>query len=113
MTHVEHVPAGNVVVAHKVDAAAWGLFFIWVGVALIAGLGWGIGLLGIGVIALGAQVVRKALGLGVEGFWIVAGVLFLLGGVWDLLGIRFSLVPLVLIAAGIALFLSAMRKVRA
>lgn len=46
MTHVEHVPAGNpLIVAHRLDAVAWGLFFVWVGIALIAGFGWGLGLL--------------------------------------------------------------------
>jgi hypothetical protein len=46
MTHVEHVRAGNtLIVAHKLDAAAWGLFFVWAGVALIADVGWGLGLL--------------------------------------------------------------------
>ena len=37
MTHVEHVPAPSApIVAHKLDAAAWGVFFVWVGIALIA-----------------------------------------------------------------------------
>lgn len=114
MTHVEHVPAGNPsMVAHKLDAAAWGLFFVWAGVALIADIGWGVGLLGVGVITLGAQVARKSFGLAAEGFWIVVGLLFALGGVWELLGVQFSLVPIVLIAAGAALLLSTMRRVNA
>jgi hypothetical protein len=37
------------------------------------------------------------------------GFLFVLGGVWELLSIQFSLVPIVLIVAGAALLLSALR----
>ncbi len=113
MTHVEHLPTSNThIVAHRLDAAAWGLFFVWVGIALIANIGWGLGLLGVGVIALGGQLARKNFGLAVEGFWVVVGLLFVLGGVWELLSIQFSLVPLVLIVAGAALLLSAMRGVK-
>jgi hypothetical protein len=110
MTHVEHVPGANtLVVAHKLDAAAWGLFFVWVGVALIANLGWGLGLVGVGVITLGGQLARRYFGLALERFWLVVGFLFVLGGVWELLSIQFSLVPIVLIVAGAALLLSALR----
>jgi hypothetical protein len=111
MTHIEHVPAGNtLVVAHKLDAVAWGLFFVWVGIALIANIGWGLGLLGVGVITLGGQVARKYFGLAVERFWLVVALFFVLGGVWELLGLQFSLVPIMLIVAGMALLFSAMRR---
>jgi hypothetical protein len=112
MTHVERVP-DTLVVTHKLDAAAWGLFFVWVGVALLANIGWGLGFLGVGVITLGGQLARKYFNLGVEGFWVVVGLLFVLGGVWEFLGIQFSLVPLVLIVAGVALLLSAMPRLSA
>jgi len=46
MTHVQHVPVTTPATVHKLDAAAWGVFFLWVGIALVAGLGWGVGLLG-------------------------------------------------------------------
>ena len=114
MTHVEHIPAANtLVVAHKLDAAAWGLFFVWVGVALIANIGWGLGLLGVGVITLGGQLARKYFSLTIERFWVVVGFLFALGGVWELLGLQFSLVPILLIVAGVALLVSAVRKLNA
>lgn len=114
MTHVEHIPAGSTLtVAHRLDAAAWGLFFIWVGVALVTNVGWGAGLLGVGVITLGVQVARRYFGLAAEGFWIVVGLLFVLGGLWELLGVQFSLAPIVSIVAGIALLLSAMRRLKA
>ncbi|HKF02154.1 MAG TPA: hypothetical protein VKB49_07555 [Candidatus Sulfotelmatobacter sp.] len=41
-----------------------------------------------------------------ETFGAVCGVLFVLGGVWELLGVRISMVPVVCIAAGLALLLS-------
>ena len=114
MTHVEHLPASNAqVVAHRLDAAGWGLFFVWVGIALMADIGWGIGLLGVGVITLGGQIARRSFGLALEGFWVVVGLLFLLGGIWELLGVPFGLVPLLLMVAGVALLFSAMRRVKA
>ncbi len=110
MTRVEHIPAANtLVVAHKLEAAAWGLFFVWVGVALIANIGWGVGLLGVGVIALVAQVARRSFGLAVERFWVVVGLLFVLGGLWELLGLQLNLVPVLLILAGVALLSLALR----
>ena len=111
MTHAVHVPARDtLVIAQKLDAAAWGLFFVWVGIALIANVGWGLGLLGVGVITLGGQALRKNFGLGAQGFWVVVGLLFVLSGAWELLAVRVSLVPIVLIVAGVALLLSALRK---
>jgi len=41
-------------VSHKkLDAAGWGLFFIWTGIALFTNVGWGAGLLGVGIIVIG------------------------------------------------------------
>jgi hypothetical protein len=114
MTHVERAPAPNtVIVAHKVDAVAWGLFFVWVGVAVIANFGWGVGLLGVGIITLGEQVARKYCSLAVERFWVLVGLLFVLGGVWELVGLQFSLLPIMAIVAGLALLLSAVRRTNA
>ena len=93
--------------AQRLEALAWGLFFIWVGIALLANIGWGIALLGIGVLILGGQVARKYLGLGFEAFWILAGIFFTMSGVWVLVDIRISLIPFFSIVAGVALLLSA------
>ncbi len=90
----------------KLDAAGWGLFFIWVGIALVAHVGWGAGLLGVGIITLGAQVTRKYFGLKLEGFWVVAGFLFVLGGVWKLFNVPLDLMPILCIGAGVALLVS-------
>ena len=54
--------------AKKLDAAGWGLFFVWVGIALLADFHIGVGLLGIGIITLGGQAARKFLNLRLEWF---------------------------------------------
>jgi hypothetical protein len=90
----------------KLDTAGWGLFFIWIGIALFAHIGWGVGLLGVGIIILGAQVTRKYFGLKLEGFGVAVGFFFLLGGVWELLNVQFGLLPILCIAVGIALLIS-------
>jgi hypothetical protein len=94
--------------AHKLDVFAWSFFFIWVGIALLSNLGWGVGLLGVGIIILAKQATRRYMALGLETFGVVCGALFVLGGVWELLSVRISLVPVVCIAAGVALLLSAL-----
>ena len=99
---------GGEVTAQKLDAVAWGLFFIWVGIAFLANLGWGIGLLGVGVLTLGMQAARKSMALALETFWVVVGLLFVLGGVWELLSVRVSLIPIICILAGVALLVSAL-----
>lgn len=92
----------------RLEAAGWGAFFLWVGVALLIDVGWGAGLLGVGIITLATQVARRYAGLEVEGFWLVVGGLFALGGVWELTGTTLSLVPVLLIVAGLVLLVSAL-----
>ncbi len=90
----------------KLDAAGWGLFFIWVGIALVAHVGWGAGRLGVGIIILGAQLTRNYFGLKLEGFWVVAGSFFVLGGVWKLFNVPYDLMPILCIVAGVFLLVS-------
>ena len=92
----------------RLDAAAWGLFFLWVGIAFVTNLSWGIGLLGVGIIVLGGEAGRKYMGLALETFWVIVGVLFVMGGIWELLSVRGSMVPIVCIVAGVLLLLSAL-----
>ena len=88
----------------KYDAAGWALFFIWVGIAWLAGFSLGVGLLGVAAITLGMQAIRKASGVPVEGFWVLVGIGFAVAGLWQWLDIQLQLAPLVLIGAGIAIF---------
>jgi hypothetical protein len=94
--------------AHRLDSIGWGLFFIWIGIALLANLGWGVGLVGVGIIMLGRQAARRFAALEIEGFWILVGALFVLGGVWEILSIRVGLIPILCIGAGVALLASAL-----
>lgn len=95
---MEHHDRGS-----KLDTIGWSLFFIWVGIAWIAELGTGIGLLGAAAITLGAQLARRIKGLNMEGFWVVVGAAFGLGGLWEIFDVQTPLAPLVLIILGIAL----------
>ncbi len=70
--------------SRRLDAVGWGLFFIWMGIALLTHVGWGVGLLGVGIITLGCQAARRHYILKLEGFWVVVGLFFFFGGFWDL-----------------------------
>jgi len=85
------------------DTIGWALFFIWVGVAWLMELGFGYGLLGVGVLTLGMQAARWVFGVKVEAFWVVIGVGFFAGGFWELWNIATPLIPIILIAVGIGL----------
>jgi hypothetical protein len=104
------VPAKKRGIGKQLDAAGWGLFFIWVGVALLLDLSWGVGLLGVAIITLLGQAARKYYGLSLEWFWLVVGLLFLLGGLWELYQVEIDLVPILLIIAGAALLISIFRR---
>lgn len=93
----------------QLSAVSWGVLFIWVGVATLLNVGWAYGLIGVGVIILGSQVVHLVVGeFRIDWFSTVVGLVFLLGGIWTLFGIQVSLVPILIIAAGIVLLLSAL-----
>jgi hypothetical protein len=94
----------------RLDAAGWGLFIIWVGVSLLMDFDWGVGLIGVAAIILLGQTARRYFGLRLEKFWVAVGVLFFLGGTWELFQVQVGLVPLLLIVAGGALLLSLFRR---
>jgi hypothetical protein len=94
----------------KLDAGGWGLFFVWVGIAMFANVGWGVGLVGVGVVTLGAQVARKVLGITLDFFALAVGTAFVVGGIWSILDVTIELVPILCIAAGLALLSSALGR---
>ena len=96
------------VAAQKLEGIAWGLFFIWIGIAFLLHLDWGVGLLGVGVLMIGKQIARKFMTLPMETFWIGVGILFILCGIWGVLNVSVSLIPIVCIVAGVALAVSAL-----
>ncbi|MDH3546960.1 MAG: hypothetical protein OEN22_07655 [Gammaproteobacteria bacterium] len=87
------------------DVLGWSLFFIWIGVAWLMGLGLGYGLLGVGIITLGMQVARYFYDVKVEWFWVLVGLAFLIAAFWELWSVAVPLAPIVLIAAGVGLLL--------
>lgn len=102
---------------HKIDAVGWGIFLIWIGVAFLADMSWGAGLIGVGVIVLGGQAARKFFQLPVEWYSLALGGIFTVWGVMESLRLQFGggelsggLLPVLFIVAGIALVVSALRR---
>ncbi|UCG78601.1 MAG: hypothetical protein JSV21_01835 [Nitrospirota bacterium] len=91
--------------AEKIKTIGWGAFFIWLGIAFLLNVPLGVKLIGVGVVALGVQVARKAYNLILEGFWIGIGVIFLAAGIWELMDISLPLLPLILLAVGVIFIL--------
>jgi hypothetical protein len=86
----------------RIDAAAWALFFIWVGSSILANVSWGWFLTGIGVIVLAAQVgVSRIPGEKLDSPWLICGGVFLVAGIWEILGLKWPLAPLLLILLGV------------
>jgi hypothetical protein len=105
--------------ARKLDGIGWGLFFIWAGIALLANIGWGLGLLGIGIIALGVQAARRYFDLPIDQFGLVTGILFVVAGLWELLNLGLGeaaipggFIPILSIALGVVLVVSAWLRKR-
>ncbi|MDH3750104.1 MAG: hypothetical protein OEU40_05865, partial [Gammaproteobacteria bacterium] len=73
--------------------------------AWLMDVGLGYGLLGVGFLTLAMQLVRYFADVKVEGFWIVVGIAFVIGAFWELWSVAIPLVPVVLIAVGVALLL--------
>ena len=86
--------------ARKLDGAALGLLFIWVAIAMVAELGWGVGLLGVGIIILAKETLRLFRGIKIEGFWLVIGILFVVRGIATIMDKELPLVPILLAIAG-------------
>jgi hypothetical protein len=97
-------------IARRIDGAGWGLFLLWVSVSLLLDVGWGIALLGVGILTLVMQVVRRGFGLEYESFWFFVGGAITLAAVWELAAIDVSLGPILLVALGTAILMWALRR---
>lgn len=97
-------------IAVRLDSTGWGLFFLWVGVSFLLDVGWGIGLLGVGILTLAMQALRRAFGLQIQCFWVVVGSGFTLAGVLELGAIDVAILPILLMAVGVLVLVSAFRR---
>ncbi|SRR6056297_270078 len=84
----------------KISVFGWGLFLIWLGIFQWLHFRIGYFLLGIGAIILVVQLLRRYFDLAQQNLWLVTGILFIIGGLWDLIDTDLPLVPLLLIVAG-------------
>lgn len=103
------IEAGRKHAHSQVTALIWGLLFVWIGLALLAQVGWGFGLLGVGAIILAGQAAHQVIGdVRLDVFSTICGLVFLAGGVWELFSIQVGLVPVICIVVGAVLVLSAL-----
>lgn len=109
--NVEKVENKQEALAKKLDAAGWGAFFIWMGIAFLTNISWGLGLLGVGVIVLAGEAARKYFGLCLNLFWLMMGIIFVVWGADQALAIQVGgiLWPIASIALGLAILVNGLR----
>jgi hypothetical protein len=101
----ERMNASKNLLSRKLDGVGWSLFFIWIGLALLVNISWGGTFIGLGFIIICIQMVRKYYNLKIDRFSIAVGLLFVLGGSWELFDIRLTLLPILCIGAGVILLI--------
>lgn len=104
-----HTQNGDERFARQLDAAGWGLFFVWIGAAILLNLGWGWGLLGVSVIILGGAAIRSFKGLPIERFWVGAGIVLLTCAIWEFFAISWPVIPVLIMGFGVVMLLRAFR----
>lgn len=101
--------AANSTFSRSVDSTGWALFFVWVGVALLADIGWRWSLIGTAIIVLGVQLVLFFRKERMDVFMTAVGAVLLIGTIADMLGSAWSLVPAFLIVIGVVMLADAVR----
>lgn len=94
----------------KMSTIGWGIFFLWLGIALFTKLQLSTSLIGAGVIMLGIQVARKIYGMKVELFWILAGALFVLFNLFNIPKVNIPITPIILVVFGLIFIITALKK---
>lgn len=100
---MQFAPVEKLESARKLDAIAWAIFFIWLGITMLAEIPWGWFLVGVGVLILATQLARRQMSTPVEAFWVVCGAVLLVAGLWNVLALPWPLAPMLLILFGAAL----------
>ena len=95
---------------HSIDSIGWALFFMWIGIVLLANLSWTMSLVGTALIVLAVQATLLARGERLDVFMAAMGVVLLIGAVSDIYGSVWSLFPALLVALGIVMFVDALRS---
>ena len=97
----------------RLETISWGLFLIMLGgFALLPSVKEGTWLIGAGVIMLGLNAVRLALGIRTSGFTLILGTVALLSGIGSVYGIDFPVGPLLIILIGLAIIVRALDRSR-
>lgn len=100
----------NTTFARSIDSIGWGLFFMWVGVALLASFSWSVSLIGTAAIILLTQGVLFLRGHRMDIFMTAVGIVLLVGAATDVYDSLWSLFPAMLIVVGIAMLADALRR---
>jgi hypothetical protein len=96
------------VLGKRIDAVGWGLFLIMVGAILMVPreeLPKGIWIAGVGLILLGTNGARLLLGIRVNRFFLILGVVALAAGAGRYFGVRFPIIPILLVLLGLSAML--------
>lgn len=100
----------NSTFARTIDAAGWALFFMWIGVVLLAGFTWTVSLIGTAVIILSVQAVLLFRREKLDVFMAAVGAVLLVGAITDVYGSIWSLFPALLIVIGVAMLADTFRR---
>jgi cytosine/uracil/thiamine/allantoin permease len=97
----------------RLETISWGLFLIMLGgFALLPSVKEGTWLIGAGVIMLGLNAVRLALGIRTSGFTVILGTVALLSGIGSVYGVDIPVGPLLIILIGLAIIVRALDRSR-
>lgn len=99
----------NSTFARSIDSIGWALFFMWVGIALLANLSWTASLIGTAAIILAVQTTLFFQGERLDVFMAAVGMVLLIGAFADVYGSVWSLFPALLIVIGIAMLVDTLR----
>ncbi len=76
----------NTRIIRNIETLAWGALFVWWGLTLLINFPAGVGLIGVGLILIGANAARYFQGIRINGFSACIGVLALVWGGLELAG---------------------------